>query len=60
MLSMPDCFRCKYYIKDGKCEAFENIPEDIILQKTDHTVPYPNDKGYLFEIKEEMRDLPWF
>jgi hypothetical protein len=50
MLSTPDCFECKHHLGDGKCKAFDNIPNDIFLQRTDHTVPYSNDKGYLFEI----------
>jgi hypothetical protein len=54
MLS-PVCSRCKHFhikdIENHTCDAFpKGIPPKIWLGKNNHTLPYPDDHGILFEL----------
>lgn len=55
----PECFECANFhgMVKGKprCEAFpEGVPKDIILSKSPkHRMPYPGDKGIIFERAED-------
>ena len=44
---IPDmiCAKCKNYLKDRKCKAFEIIPNEIISGKKDHSKPLKNQKN---------------
>lgn len=39
------CLKCKNYIKNGKCKAFEEIPLEIINGDNDHSKPLPDQKN---------------
>lgn len=46
------CIRCKNYIGNWKCKAYENgIPNEILFSKMWHTKPYLNDNGITFQPK---------
>ena len=38
------CLKCKNYLSDLKCMAFDKIPETILLDENDHSEPLP-DQG---------------
>ena len=54
MMIQPQCGACKHYDEDLECKAFPfGIPDEILINKHDHTKPFPNDNGIRFEpIKE--------
>lgn len=58
MLSEPQCFSCKNYIKTTDdfiplCKAFPNgIPMELYSGKVVHNKQYPNDNGYVYEVKD--------
>jgi hypothetical protein len=47
------CLMCKHYLGDGKCEAFDSIPEEIFYGEKGHFKSVDGDKGIVFENKEE-------
>ena len=47
--NIPACNKCIHYITDDRCDAFENIPNEILNGKNDHKKSFPGDKGILFE-----------
>lgn len=51
ILVKPQCFSCKYYVRARTCAAYpdETIPYEIIKNKHDHRIPYPGDRGILFQ-----------
>lgn len=54
-LDVSQCVYCKHkHDTGGTCEAFpDGIPEKILLNKSDHTKPYPGDGGVRFEKRED-------
>ncbi len=54
--SAPKCVFCKHFIERKgpfSCKAFPSgIPEDILQDGFDHSKPYPNDNGIMFERKQ--------
>ena len=52
------CFSCRHYQENWRCAAFpDEIPDDILFNKFDHTKPYEGDNGIMFEpIEEEARE----
>lgn len=36
------CLKCKNYLSDLKCLAFDIIPDAILLDENDHSEPLPN------------------
>ena len=34
--NIPACNKCIHYIDNDKCDAFENIPDDILNGKNHH------------------------
>jgi len=63
MIRLPQCTRCKHEhpykegVRKSTCAAFPGgIPLDILLNRHDHTSPYPGDNGVMFEPKKE--DIP--
>ena len=45
-----NCFNCKHYLFFSKCDAFNEIPLDIIRGENDHSEPLPNqDNDITFE-----------
>lgn len=55
MLNMQ-CSICKHYIAGEylKCEAFDEIPFEILSGAHDHSNPYTGDNGIRFEPVESM------
>jgi hypothetical protein len=45
------CYRCKHFKLFHTCEAFEDIPIAIFINKFDHHKPYKGDHGIQFELK---------
>ncbi len=63
-MKLPLCCLCKHERNGRTCAAFpEGIPEDIWAGWHDHREPYPDDKGILFGMREDVKggyfdDLP--
>lgn len=55
-IKAPSCLTCKHLISfsDKKCEAFEEIPEDILMGNNKHTQNIPGDKGIRYEKSESF------
>lgn len=56
---LPDlCRSCVHLHKDrATCDAFPaGVPDSIITFGADHTVPFPGDKGILFELRKNDPD----
>ena len=49
MIKAPQCAVCKDYISDLSCEAFDNIPREILINRHNHKKKYPGDNGIRFE-----------
>ena len=48
----PICTLCVHLKEPGSCEAFPGdfaIPPEIWLGKRSHLIPYPGDKGIMYE-----------
>ncbi|GAQ95511.1 hypothetical protein TAGGR_2406 [Thermodesulfovibrio aggregans] len=52
----PPCFECKYFDEEAwtfydikRCDAFDEIPDEIWSDKNDHKNSYPGDRGIKFE-----------
>lgn len=46
------CLRCKNYIGNWKCKAYEKgIPNEILFSEIWHIKPYENDNGIIFQPK---------
>lgn len=43
------CNDCAHYLGYGKCEAFEKIPKEIVINKVMHDRPYPGDNGIIYK-----------
>ena len=49
--NLSQCFSCRNYIADGKCKAFQDgIPDQILHNEFDHSLPYPADGGVRFDV----------
>lgn len=47
------CINCKNYLGDLTCQAFKQIPEEILIGENDHLEPLPEqDNDIVFEQKE--------
>ncbi len=48
---MPSqCMCCRHARQGAFCDAFpEQIPDDILMNRADHRLPYPGDHGIRFE-----------
>ncbi len=54
-LIIPMCAFCAHMSTGLRCTAFpEGIPRAIRLEGTDHTRPYPGDRGIQFELAENV------
>ena len=56
-MKIAKCYNCKhfFYTDDTSvcCAAFpKGIPTEIFNEDFDHTKPYPNDNGIMFERSE--------
>lgn len=56
MIKFSKCHSCKHYIITGdiipRCKAFpDGIPMEIFREEVEHTKPYKNDNGIVFEEK---------
>ena len=50
---ITQCVRCKHWIRQMECEAFDGpIPVEILSNEHDHRKPYPGDNGIQFEPTE--------
>ena len=57
MIRLLKCHYCKHYIISDdiipRCQAFpDGIPLEIFREEFDHTKPYKNDNGIMFEEKD--------
>ncbi|MCZ2101119.1 MAG: hypothetical protein LC107_06235 [Chitinophagales bacterium] len=51
----PDCNRCKHYLGNAKCKAYDDIPDEIITNNS-HKEVRPDQKGqYVFEEKVKSK-----
>ncbi|MBK8397443.1 MAG: hypothetical protein IPL26_19690 [Leptospiraceae bacterium] len=54
-IKFSQCNDCKHRqaykadVKTTRCDAFGDIPNEILRNQHDHTKPYPGDNGILFE-----------
>ncbi|HPY40381.1 MAG TPA: hypothetical protein PLM98_07675, partial [Thiolinea sp.] len=51
----PVCAFCVHLLNnpEQECQAFAEIPDDIMLGKSDHLDPYEGDGGLRFELKPD-------
>ena len=52
MMVDSQCLKCRKYSGNMKCQAFEDIPADILNNDHDHRVPFDGE-SVLFEAVEE-------
>ena len=57
MIRLLKCHYCKHYIISDdiipRCKAFpDGIPLEIFREEFDHTKPYKNENGIMFEEKD--------
>lgn len=53
-----NCYHCKHSTNHRVCKAFDWIPDDIWFGRFEHTKPYPNDRGFQFELNNpEMAEF---
>lgn len=51
------CFKCKHYTPlEGGCKAFDDIPNEILLEN-DHSKPLPDQKNDIVFEKGTPQDL---
>ncbi len=44
------CNACKHYRGFGRCDAYPDaIPQELLKNEFQHTIPYKDDKGIQFE-----------
>jgi hypothetical protein len=50
------CFFCKHHRPEaGGCDAYpDGIPQEILWMNVDHRVPYVNDQGRQFALREDL------
>lgn len=56
MIVIRVCPFCTHYQSRSKCAAFSEatgIPSDILLNKHNHRLEYPDDGGYRFDPKPD-------
>ena len=41
-MTVSTCLICKHYINNGKCNAFQKIPNEILDGENNHSKPLPN------------------
>ena len=47
---VPQCLECQHYKGKGKCDAFDDIPDNIFIYADfDHKKPHKNDKGIRYK-----------
>ena len=52
----PICMWCKHYHRasGARCDAFpDGIPDEILLHRNPHAMPFPGDHGIQFELDSE-------
>ena len=50
----PICNQCKHRLIGFKCLAFDDIPNDIIFGRNDHSKPFPGQKrDFVFTPKDK-------
>jgi len=47
------CIECEHYRGVLRCDAFDEIPYEILTAEHDHTKPYKGDNGIRFEPIEQ-------
>lgn len=64
MCIFPQCFDCKNFIKKYDndkyvCKAFpDGIPDDVLMNRVDHSAPIENDNGIHFEQVDYTTNRP--
>lgn len=43
-----NCIKCKYYLGDLSCHAFDSIPDEILNGKNDHLKPLKDQSNNIF------------
>lgn len=51
-MQSTQCLYCKHYHGFTECDAFPDIPDEIITGEFDHARPYPGDNGIRFELDD--------
>jgi hypothetical protein len=53
VVKLSDCLMCKHFHKDvidkNECDAFDNIPGELIVGNKHHDQPIEGDNGIQFE-----------
>jgi len=45
----PQCFTCDHYNGKGRCDAYRDIPIEVMANQHDHRKPYKGDGGVRFK-----------
>ena len=61
LLATPICMLCKHFrdvaFAHATCDAYpDGIPPAILFWEHDHRIPFPGDRGTLFEPQDEEAD----
>jgi len=52
----PKCFLCRHYKGNGQCNAYKDIPIEIMANQHDHRQPFKGDNGIRFEPIKDTRN----
>ena len=55
-LYVNSCSKCRFYLLEASCLAFDSIPTEIWTGENDHHKPYTGDHGIQFEPLDESED----